>query len=438
MLILVRCIVQDCEDDWLNESSRMGNYYSSSTLTLAATFAVDGSQGCYSSRRALNESVLLRSTLDDLDFLFSDRKQSFKEGISNAPLNDRGWVVQEKYLSKRTVHFARGQVFWVCNKIAASETFPLGLPGLLNSFSKLEKVHTLEESPHVSWETIAVQWQTLVEQFTKTKLTRSTDRLVAFSGIAKRFQFLFARVANDDNIEYHAGLWAPLCFAHQLLWHVEKQHRTPASSLQPAAYVAPTWSWASNPGAVSWSHDLSYADDIGEPLISVREVSTQPGSHGDRYLTLNGGVLSIRGYLWRLSVDSADGFRFLSAVLLCSWGCKFDHKGQSTLTEVLLLPILGLRYSTSIEIQCLMLQQHKGTSEGTVRVGVCRLTMESTSRSLMGSNSNPEQVLEEFLELLEPDIAVIQPFQDPANSKDQWEKQDWRERARMAHEVRIE
>jgi hypothetical protein len=50
---LILCaIVQDSEEDWEHESSLMGETYSSALLTIIASGAEDGNQGCFVPRTA--------------------------------------------------------------------------------------------------------------------------------------------------------------------------------------------------------------------------------------------------------------------------------------------------------------------------------------------------------------------------------------------------
>ena len=41
------CIVQDCKQDWLEQSSKMASIYEHSAVTLAATVALNGTAGCF-------------------------------------------------------------------------------------------------------------------------------------------------------------------------------------------------------------------------------------------------------------------------------------------------------------------------------------------------------------------------------------------------------
>lgn len=45
-----------------------------------------------------------------------------------APVNIRAWVVQERLLAPRVLHFGQTQVIWECRELSACELYPHGLP----------------------------------------------------------------------------------------------------------------------------------------------------------------------------------------------------------------------------------------------------------------------------------------------------------------------
>lgn len=65
--------------------------------------------------------------------------------VLEAPLNQRGWVLQERLLAPRILHFCRRELFWECCETAASETYPSGLPPwvLHSSLKKLDPMSEL-------------------------------------------------------------------------------------------------------------------------------------------------------------------------------------------------------------------------------------------------------------------------------------------------------
>lgn len=54
-----------------------------------------------------------------------DRQQ---RELNHAPLNQRAWVLQERLLAPRVLHFGPEQLTWECKEIDCAESFPAGFP----------------------------------------------------------------------------------------------------------------------------------------------------------------------------------------------------------------------------------------------------------------------------------------------------------------------
>ena len=144
--------------------------------------------------------------------------------INGAPLNNRGWVLQERMLSPRTLHYA-SQLFWECRKLEACELFPSEMSGELCGGGDpclKRDAHPLSLKRWSSNKS-SLSWNNVIQSFAQCELTRASDRLVSISGIAKELRTIW----RDD---YLAGLWRrdlPYC----LLWrfyHVEGDLERPA------------------------------------------------------------------------------------------------------------------------------------------------------------------------------------------------------------------
>lgn len=48
--------------------------------------------------------------------------------VNNAPVNVRAWVLQERLLAPRVLHFSKGQIAWECKEFEDSEGHPEGMP----------------------------------------------------------------------------------------------------------------------------------------------------------------------------------------------------------------------------------------------------------------------------------------------------------------------
>ena len=140
--------------------------------------------------------------------------------VSRAPLNRRGWVVQERWLSSRVLHYGRHQILWECRELDACETNPEGLPRAVRGAgfkfdpelksTKYPELEPRKYLPNPSQGSANRRRRgELISLYTAASLTEAEDKLVAISGIAQRMQ----RILDD---EYLAGLWRK-DLPHQLL-----------------------------------------------------------------------------------------------------------------------------------------------------------------------------------------------------------------------------
>lgn len=106
------CILQDSVDDWNRESQAMGAAYENAYCTIAATLAPDSDTGFLRGQKI--KSVAMPCDLTDATkgayFITAPYQPEFKQ-VGQARLNHRGWVVQERLLSRRTMHIAHEQIF---------------------------------------------------------------------------------------------------------------------------------------------------------------------------------------------------------------------------------------------------------------------------------------------------------------------------------------
>jgi hypothetical protein len=257
------CIIQDSRDDWRIQSAFMGSIYRHSHINFAASASSTSEGGLFFERNPQS----IRPIQVTCHFPFDQsgipsrlynvvRQKPYHETVGQAPLNNRGWVVQERLLSPRTVHCTQGQLFWECQHTFANESYPQGLvatserrPGEFQRM--LMRLHQNPMMPVAQG--IQIQstsdWLSLVMEYTRCKLSNEEDILIALSGLA--------RLWNDALPDrYLAGLWKE-SFAAGLIWHREPKIPELLVNAEPCSiWRAPSWSWASFNGAVTWSHNV--------------------------------------------------------------------------------------------------------------------------------------------------------------------------------------
>lgn len=130
------CIIQDSVEDWKKEAVTMGDVYANAACTISATASQDSTGGCFRKRDSFlhTDCVLLYSkssclyispTIKEQEMSLED---AFYKRVDLAPLSQRGWIFQEKLLSRRILHFCDGIVLFECNTMRASEFEPYGKP----------------------------------------------------------------------------------------------------------------------------------------------------------------------------------------------------------------------------------------------------------------------------------------------------------------------
>jgi hypothetical protein len=160
--------------------------------------------------------------------------EMYRRGLTKMPLLKRGWVVQERILAPKMLHFTSTQVFWECFEKVACEVFPSGLPEQRSDTEKqIRKKHF-----------VGSMWPEVVELYSRCKLTYSKDKMVAISSLAQH-------IVSQTNPKYIVGLWRK-GLESQLCWRRRDPRRR-----RHLEYRAPTWSWASING---WVRHLPVAE----------------------------------------------------------------------------------------------------------------------------------------------------------------------------------
>lgn len=132
------CIIQGDAVDWKEQSTVMGLVYKHATCNIAATWAVDGTQGCFNKRDPATvqyTSITMETNTGAAMACELVRYNKLHFEVNRAPLNDRAWVLQERYLTPRQFNFAANEVFWECPQLVASEQYPDGVPEEVVSWS---------------------------------------------------------------------------------------------------------------------------------------------------------------------------------------------------------------------------------------------------------------------------------------------------------------
>jgi hypothetical protein len=313
------CIVQDDRHDWAREADLMSKVYRYSFINIAATGSGSSTGGCFwkrDERNVLPTEVCIKwhaswcdrdEELPKIKYRVVLDADLWTRKLTDEPLNRRSWILQERILSPRVLHFGSEQLFWECREFIACETYHRGLPATLQNhpLTNIKRLELGDQPKDNRWPAkyiskppkdisyvqslwdnftsifrpIAVHettlyaalsntavyqdWYAVVQLYSMGNLTFSKDKLVALSGIAQTIVAVESSKLGDG---YLAGLWQSSLPA-SLLWQPEHTtspfkanggeilNRVDKATSVPyryANYIAPTWSWASIHGLNPW------------------------------------------------------------------------------------------------------------------------------------------------------------------------------------------
>lgn len=251
------CIFQDSLDDWHREAAHMCEVYSHAVANIAATGASDGSEGLFFERDVRRESsfwVQTNWTPDQSwkgEFAFPPgtyaqiyRCNQWQTDLEQGPLNRRAWVMQERFLSSRILHFSKTLVFFECLEDSSSELFPTGIPPIAKPLwfydSQRLKRTLFHPLPSKSWPfQLYNEFQLLARAYSRCGLSKESDKLVAMNGIEK----LLERIAG---VKLVAGLWSERLI-QELCWSRDLGSKFLVKGpFYPQKWRAPTFSWAAS------------------------------------------------------------------------------------------------------------------------------------------------------------------------------------------------
>lgn len=238
------CIQQDDDDDWRREAASMGPLYQQATLVIAAAGSEDPTGGLFICERSPKIALQLPyGTKGVFNLAFRTPSPSMRPFTNDyrGPLPERAWALQEFYLAQRMVLFVEHGVIWRCTSCECDES---GADDDLGLYEHLG-------------------WFVLLKIYTRKKLTRQSDRMVALQGIVDE-----ERKSRDD-IFLSEGMWEKEIPQH-LLWY-----RT--SVLAPGDPALPSWSWGATEGSKKWICDPTwdYNAQYDYSCVAIRRL--QPG-----------------------------------------------------------------------------------------------------------------------------------------------------------------
>lgn len=331
------CIIQDDKDDWSREAAAMAGIYGSSVLTISVPNNTDCTEPFLT--RSLEKYAHVEvdwvhgySGTAGTATLVYDWPRDHGSLLSKSPWMDRGWTFQEWVLSPCVLHCGSTMTVYEClhgtcyesnadeisqalaspdlgsdspmsqsprlrphantwpmdASTARGQTSPMEMENTSRLFERVVRIRQGHMGSQV--DSLGPSWSDVVTEFCGRGLTKDTDKLPALAGLAVRFQNCRnSFLPRGREYDYLAGLWwdggllsdessEAAELPTGLLWR-----RSGDEFLsKPAAYRAPSWSWAALDGPIEFLgtfppgnikvhiHDAICIHDYPNSLSSVK------------------------------------------------------------------------------------------------------------------------------------------------------------------------
>ncbi|KAF4431493.1 HET-domain-containing [Fusarium acutatum] len=266
------CIIQDDESDWSQESRMMGTVFEEASCTIAAVDSVDDNgidHGLFLPRDTDPLSVKLTipykkeplnklsqrvfkthnsvyvwkmrwlreiptmKTCDKNTITIRPRIVSSWRRVTRSNWYQRGWVLQERLLSRRLIYYTKNKLSWSCFTASGEEE---GGDPKADARLPLIPLHR-----RIDFSLFSI-WQHIVSDYEDCQLTFSKDRLAAVAGISARLEAQFS-CKIYTGILFHS----PDDAAENLLWYASK---APLRTFNE--FHAPSWTWVAFNGEISF------------------------------------------------------------------------------------------------------------------------------------------------------------------------------------------
>ncbi|KAK0653986.1 heterokaryon incompatibility protein-domain-containing protein [Cercophora samala] len=286
------CIVQGPRGDFETEAQKMETVFSMAYCVIAASRASGTSSG-FLSPRPERKFVALNlfddagkgntgDSGDDGNLIYvCEAIDNFQSDVIDGPLNQRGWVLQERALARRTIYFTERQTYFECGAGVRCET----LTKMTNNQSSFLGDPNFPQVALTSSKGAKIRlYESLYKTYSRLQFTRAYDRPIAIAGLEQRLVAAFETRGGYgifDRIPF---------FGRSLLWTCEEpggMQRIEFPKEGLGRYrVPPSWSWMAYTGAIGFM-DLPFdgvhwlEDDVRSPWgPAVWEVNLDTSGSG--------------------------------------------------------------------------------------------------------------------------------------------------------------
>ncbi|KAI8952093.1 hypothetical protein F4801DRAFT_589163 [Xylaria longipes] len=308
------CIIQDDPFDWETESKLMERVFSSAYCTIAASCSFGSGDGFLKLRPA-RRSVMMQGLQDsDAAYFVCETIDDFFRDVEQSELNQRGWVLQERALSRRTIYFTERQSYWECGGGVRS---PFYIRALCITYRSIDlKIHYSRKASFLGdpnfprsvdqfAKGLRIEiFQDLYERYSRLALSYPSDRPIAIRGLE-------SRLINTFGTSGGVGIF-DIYLHRSLLWQRAGDTLKSITSFRDAP--VPSWSWMAYDGPIRYLTvpfgEVTWSENIISPFSKdgSRNAVVSGDLRGDKVIATS--PLELKAPVWNL-LDAESGQRIM-------------------------------------------------------------------------------------------------------------------------------
>ncbi|CZR70242.1 uncharacterized protein PAC_20143 [Phialocephala subalpina] len=289
------CIIQEDEADWEREAKRMETVFSQAYCTIAATSATGSTVGFLGPRP--NKEYISVSDSSESQLYLCETVDDFTGDVVDGVLNKRGWVYQERALSRRMIHFTTNQTYWECGAGIHCETMTRMKNPTAQFLGDPQFPSVTLRSNHAKRIRL---FEILFERHSNLGLSFASDRSFAIAGLERR-------MAKGFDTEIAFGIFKS--YIHRSLFWRRSGDKLMRKIEYPKARPVPSWSWMAYDGNITYADiptkEVEWSSDVELLLINGRDENAT-ASPELKALVIGINIIEIAREKWQLILDVKD------------------------------------------------------------------------------------------------------------------------------------
>ena len=293
------CIIQNDQRDFDEQVAALPEIYGNSTLNISASNAATTDDGILGRSPDLGTYIGFHGPIGSLmeaTRIWAGPPRKTLD-LEEKYISTRGWVFQERLVSRATLHYTNEGLVWECgqgtmvdhDQSVYGTDWKSKWKATMTRFT-INQAFLQSDVHSLFMNELYRNWFDWICAYSERHLHKCEDKFPAIEGVALRF-------AERFGLTNVAGLWRE-DLVSGLLW---RRHNRMSTLTRYPTYVAPTWSWGSVGGRLEY-RDVKLTDSEAGPIARILRTEVNKNC-AESLLYGPGSYMEVKGIVQKIVVD---------------------------------------------------------------------------------------------------------------------------------------